>query len=159
MGFALVRALAALDHAGELKADTEFLDIPIVITSFLEWSSDLEEYGIEDEATAWRSHAAAYFQKGKFEADKGLAGTTKLIGEAEPTDEKELPKQMDKDPWKWSKLFKDFKKDHGTPKIGGTHFDITKMTRKERAGHAVDGKDPLKDISEKDLKEGNLNIA
>jgi hypothetical protein len=159
MGFALVRALAALDHAGELKADTEFLDIPIVITSFLEWSSDFEEYGIEDEATAWRSHAAAYFKKGRFEADKGLAGTAKLTEEAEPTDENELPKQTDKDPWKWSKLLKDFKKDHGTPKIEGTHSDITKMSRKECAGHAFDGKDPQKDIFEKDLNEGNLDIA
>jgi hypothetical protein len=33
------------------------------------------------------------------------------------------------------------------------------MSRKERAGHAFDGKNPLKDVAEKDLKEGNLDFA
>jgi len=158
MGFALVRALAALDYAEELKVDTTFIDIPIVITSFLEWSSDHPEYGIDDEAVEWRPHASAYFKKAKFETSKGIAGTEKLIEEAEPSDELKLPKKTEKDPWKWTKRLKDYKKDHG-PKIGGTKYDITKMTRKERAKHAFDDKDPLADVSEKDLKEGNLDFA
>jgi hypothetical protein len=33
------------------------------------------------------------------------------------------------------------------------------MSRKERASHAFDHKDPLADISDKDLKEGNLDFA
>jgi hypothetical protein len=52
MIFAFVRALTAINHAEEMKADTEFFGIPLVITSFLEQSSELEEYGIEDEAVA-----------------------------------------------------------------------------------------------------------
>ncbi|KAH7090730.1 hypothetical protein FB567DRAFT_626667 [Paraphoma chrysanthemicola] len=158
MGFTFVRALAALDHAGELKTDTAFLDIPIVITSFLEWSDDLPSYGIEGDALDWRSHAAAYFQKVKFDNEKGIATTAKLIEEAEPSDESDLTKKSGKDPWKWSKRLKEYKSNHG-PKIGGTKYDITKMSRKERASHAFDGKDPLADIPEKELKAGNLEFA
>ncbi|KAF2829727.1 hypothetical protein CC86DRAFT_367670 [Ophiobolus disseminans] len=158
MGFALLRALAALDHAEELKADTEFLDVPIVITGFLEWSSDLPAYGIDGEAVEWRPHAAGYFKQAKFKYSKGIAGTEKLIEEAEPSDETKLAKKTDKDPWKWTRRLKDYKSLHG-PKIGGTKYDITKMSRKERAKHAFDNKDPLADISEKDLKEGNLDLA
>jgi hypothetical protein len=33
------------------------------------------------------------------------------------------------------------------------------MTRKERAEHAFDGKNPLADVSDKDLKEGLLDFA
>lgn len=162
MGFALVRALAALDHADELKADSRFSDLPSVITSYLEWSSDHPGYGIDGEAVEWRPHAAAYFKKAKFEFSKGIAGTEKLIEEAEPSDGTELPKKTDKDPWKWAKRLKDYKSHYGVTaakKIGGTRYDITKMTRKERASHAFDGKDPLADVSEKDLKEGNLDFA
>ncbi|KAF2036205.1 hypothetical protein EK21DRAFT_83909 [Setomelanomma holmii] len=42
MGFALVRGFAALDHADQLKPDTGLFDVPIVITSMLDWSTDLE---------------------------------------------------------------------------------------------------------------------
>jgi len=35
-------------------------------------------------------------------------------------------------------------------------YDITKWTRKQRAKASFDGVDPLADVPEKDLKEGNL---
>jgi hypothetical protein len=34
--FNFLRALAALDHADEIRADTSFIDIPLVISSFQE---------------------------------------------------------------------------------------------------------------------------
>lgn len=158
MGSALLRALAALDSAEEINPESAFIDIPIVISSFLEWSSDLSDYGIEDDATAWRPHAAAYLKKGGFDLDKGVHGTAQLLEDAEPSDESKLPKKTEKDPWKWAKRLKDYKSAHG-PKIGGTKYDITKMSRKEKTSHAFDGKDPLKDVAEKDLKEGNLVLG
>jgi hypothetical protein len=45
------------------------------------------------------------------------------------------------------------------PTLGGTHYNITNMPRKMRASHAFDNKDPLEDMSDKDLKEGNLDFA
>jgi hypothetical protein len=79
MGSALIRALAALDHAEQLNIGTTYLDIPLVITSFLYWSSDLADYGIEGDATAWRPHAAAYFKKSRFDESKGITETAKLL--------------------------------------------------------------------------------
>jgi hypothetical protein len=159
MGYALLRALAALDHAEEMKPDTEFVDVPIVITSYLQWPSDLPVYGIEDEAVAWCAHAAAYFKKAKFEASKGVTGTKKLLEDIKASDEGKLPKKIVKDPWGWTKRLKEYKSQHGRPRIGGTHYDITRMTRRERAQHAFDKKDPLQDVSDKDLKKGNLDFV
>jgi hypothetical protein len=158
MGYALLTALASLDHAGELKADTTFIDIPFVVTSFLQWSSDLPEYGIDGEAVAWRPHAAAYFKKAKFDTSKGIAGTEKLIAKAKPTAEDKLPKSTEKNPWDWAKRLREYKSRHGKPKRGGTKYDITKMSRTERAGHAFNGKDLLADIPLKVLKEGGLDF-
>ena len=41
-------------------------------------------------------------------------------------------------------------------KIGGENYNTSKMTRQERASCAFDKKDPLADVSAKDLKEGNI---
>ncbi|KAF2130921.1 hypothetical protein P153DRAFT_395323 [Dothidotthia symphoricarpi CBS 119687] len=161
MGYALLRGLAAIDKASQLKPDSDFPDLPIVISSFLEWSKDLPDYGIEGDAVSWRPHAAAYFKKGKFDANKGVTSTAKLLEELEEegeVNEGELPNASTKDPWGWAKRLKEYKREHG-PKIGGTNYDITLMSRKERAKHAFKGVDPLKDVSEKDLKEGNLDFA
>lgn len=162
-GWALLRGLAALDAAGHLQSDTEFLDIPIVITSLLEFSKDLPDYGIEDEAVSWRPHAAAYLKKAKFAYEKGISNSKELLDGVKGASEAKLAKNTDKDPWGWDKMLKGYKQKHGTGKgagtIGGTKYDITKMSRKERASYAFDKKDPLADISDKDLKEGNLDLA
>ncbi|KAL1598729.1 hypothetical protein SLS60_007870 [Paraconiothyrium brasiliense] len=91
--------------------------------------------------------------------DKGISGTAKLLTKfrsdspANPSDNKGDNKG---DPWGWTQKFKKYKSDHG--KIGGTRYDITNMSRKERAGYAFDKKDPLQAFSAKDIKEGNLDI-
>lgn len=160
IGYALLRGLAALDSADELKPDTDFLDVPIVITSLLEFSDGLPDYGIEGDAVKWRPHAAAYFKKGKFSNEKGISNTEKILESAKGGSEAKLAKKTDKDPWGWNKMLTAYKRKHGKgSKIGGTNYDITKMTRKQRASHAFDKKDPLADVSEKDLKEGNLDFA
>ncbi|KAF9698365.1 hypothetical protein EKO04_003417 [Ascochyta lentis] len=162
VGYALLRGLAALDFADELKPDTSFPDIPIVITSLLEFSSDLPEYGIENKAVNWRPHAAAYFKKGNFPTEKGISNTEKILESASGGSEDELAKKTEKDPWGWGwdKMLKAYKQSHGSGgKIGGAKYDITKMSRKQRASHAFDKKDPLAGISDKDLKEGNLDLA
>lgn len=43
-------------------------------------------------------------------------------------------------------------------KLGGKHYDITQMSRSERAGFSFDGKDPLKEFSDKDIKSGVLVV-
>ncbi|KAF2175498.1 hypothetical protein K469DRAFT_756227 [Zopfia rhizophila CBS 207.26] len=150
-----------MDFIRELNPDSKFLDLPIIISSFLEWSDDLEKYGIEDDAIFWRSHAVEYFTKAALDPSKGVFGTDKLLEklkEAEDGYEEDTTGRSERDPWAWGKKLRRYKKSFGL-RIGGSSYDITKMTRKERAKYAFDGKDLLKDISEKDIKQGNLALA
>ncbi|KAF9734850.1 hypothetical protein PMIN01_07753 [Paraphaeosphaeria minitans] len=135
-GTALLSGLASIEEAGELKADSKFLDLGIVITSFLFWAKDHERYGIEDESVAWRAPAVAYFDRSGFGFDKGISGTEDLL-----------------------KKFRGNRRYSTSGKIGGTKHDITKMSRTERAGYAFDKKDPLRDVSAKDLREGLIEIG
>jgi hypothetical protein len=160
-GHVLLRGLAAIDNAGELKPDGRFLDVPVVITSFLEWSKDLPDYGLERKVIAWRADAAAYFKKGKYDASQGITTAQQLIEGVEGVDEGRIPAATKKDPWEWKQKLQLYKLYNAVPvgrghKIGGFNYDITRMTRAQRAQHAFDNEDPLKDVSEKDLKEGNL---
>ncbi|UPX15785.1 uncharacterized protein EKO05_0006224 [Ascochyta rabiei] len=50
VGYALLRGLASLNFAEELEPDTNCPNVPIAITSLLEFSNSLPDYGIEDEA-------------------------------------------------------------------------------------------------------------
>ncbi|KAF3052722.1 hypothetical protein E8E11_009669 [Didymella keratinophila] len=162
IGQALIRGLAALDSADQLKPDSDFPDIPIVITSLLQFSHGLEDYGIEG-GDKWRPHAAAYFNKSKFAPEKGISNTKDILETAKGGSEAKLPKKDAKDPWGWDKTLKAYKKQHGTGKgrgqIGGYKYDITRMSRKERASHAFDKKDPLADVSDKDLKERVIDFV
>jgi hypothetical protein len=61
-------------------------------------------------------------------------------------------------------MLKGYKKSYSTGTgrtrtIGGYKYDITRMPRAERASYAFDEKDPLADVSDKDLKEGNLDFV
>jgi hypothetical protein len=66
--------------------------------------------------------------------------------------------ELEKDPWHWNDKFKAYKKERH-PKMGGEHYDITKMSRADRASSSFTGKDPLAKIPLKDLKENLLDLA
>ena len=163
-GHALLRALAALDFAGHLKPDTEFLDIPVVITVLLEFTSDFPDYGLENTAISWRPHAAAYFKKGLFANEKGIFNTEKILESAPGGSEAQLAKRSDRDPWGWNARLRKYKQSYGTRTgrtmtIGGYKYDITRMPREKRASYAFDKRDPLADVSDRDLREGNLDFV
>ncbi|KAJ3158294.1 hypothetical protein HDU86_003003 [Geranomyces michiganensis] len=151
--------LIAIDQADELKPDGKFLDVPLVITMWLEWSKDLPQYGIGGEAVDWRPHAAAYFQKAKYDASKGISSAKKLLNEMKDVDEGAISPKTAKDPWGWKKELSTYKSSYAIKgKIGGTKHDITLMSRTQRAGYSFDHEDPLKDVPLKVLKEGNLDF-
>jgi hypothetical protein len=219
MGCALLAALAIIDTAGELRPDSRFLDLTLVIAYYLELSHDLPAYGIEGECVAWRREAVKYFKKGKLDPERGLAATKLRIEKLEQVDvydegsyeenigtinkavagnSAENPVTIDdsqankenanpkatgekpispppsakrkrglgntewkkdaKDAWKWADKFKKYKQGRA-PVMGGQKYDITKMSRADRAAAAFDGKDPLVDDSAKDLKDNALFLA
>jgi len=164
VGLAVLRALAALDFAGHLKPDTDFLDVPIVITSLLEFTSDFPDYGLKNTAISWRPHAAAYFKKGRFANERGVFNTEKILESAPGGSEAQLAKRSDRDPWGWNARLRNYKQSYGTRTgktrtIGGYKYDITRMSRAKRASYAYDKRDPLADVSDQDLREGNLDFV
>ncbi|CAI9632056.1 unnamed protein product [Alternaria burnsii] len=63
-----------------------------------------------------------------------------------------------KDPWHWNEKFNAYKERQGET-LGGEKYDITKMTRADRAAASFTGKDPLAKIPVKYLKENLLDEA
>lgn len=165
VGALLLCTLAAIDHTRELKPDGRLLDVPVVMTSFLEWSAEFEACGWDYEGDLeWRPPVVAYFKKGKYDASQGISTAQKRLDEVEEVYEGELAPASNKDPWDWKKKLQAYKIKHSVaggrvPKIGGTHYDITRISRAQREAYAFDHVDPLKDVSDKDLKEGNLVLG
>ena len=232
MGCALLTVLAAIEAAGELKPDSRFLDLAIVIAYYLELSHDLPAFGIEGQCVSWRKEAVNYFKKGSLDPEKGIfatklrldklakvgdvdddfahtngevekimTGTTSLekieaetaakasagssaenpvtILEDDDADKENAnPKAVgngkrkrgldnventrnakggDKDPLHWNDKFNAYK-DKRHPKMGGEHYDITKMSRADRAAASFTGKDPLADVPVKDLQANLLDL-
>lgn len=166
MGCALLTALSALEDAGELKADSKFRDLALCISGWLEFSDDLPAYGIDGDAVFWRPHAVAYFKKAGLPADKGITGTAKLLeklstpgdGDGKDDENQFKDKRSKKDPWAWAARLKAFKSNHGIATMK-SKYDITKMSKAERASHAFDKKDPLAGIPANVLRDGLLDLA
>lgn len=182
VGCALITALDAIEAAGELKRDSKFLDLPLVIGEYLEFTEELPDMGIEGECMMWRKEVVEYFKRGNLDALKGTFTTDMRIKQLEKADSNDVhpasrrtsganspptstgkrkrahTKSDSKDKWQWASKFKDYKKQEG-PAIGGQHYDITKMSKKERMEASFDGTDPLAGVPAKDLKENLLRLA
>ncbi|KAH7392682.1 hypothetical protein BKA66DRAFT_439397 [Pyrenochaeta sp. MPI-SDFR-AT-0127] len=101
------------------------------------------------------------------DANKENEGPNHKSDETTKNDEKETPgkkrkraakpKASENDPWGWNAKFKAYKKRQGS-RLGGQRYDITKMSRKDRAAAAYDGKDPLARFSLKDLREDCIDF-
>ncbi|KAI6088666.1 hypothetical protein F4821DRAFT_233488 [Hypoxylon rubiginosum] len=155
IGRAFVSVLNELDHAKLLKADSDIKDLGLVMTYYLYWVETLKGRGIELPS---RKEVVGYAKKAGIELKEvGLFGTEERVKELEKEGGKikALSGRAQPDRFDWKKKFKKFSKDY---KIGGEKYNILKMTREERAGYALDKKDPLAHLSDKDLQEGNVRI-
>ncbi|KAI2468353.1 hypothetical protein F4781DRAFT_432475 [Annulohypoxylon bovei var. microspora] len=159
IGRALLTSLNELDRAKMLKADSDIKDLGLVITFYIYWTYDhrgLQNYGID---LPFRKEAIAYAKKagvdlkeaGCFDTDGKVKALEKELGK--PI--KPLSGSPKSDRWDWKKKFKKFSKDY---KMGGEKYNILKMSRKERASHAFDKKDPLADIPDKAIEEGTVRV-
>ena len=145
-------------------------------------SNGLPAYGIEDGdgEIGWRKSTAAYAKNagidleatGCYAVSKGLEDDLKKVKPlkvVKKTGRWQLPKHVRKALHTYSLLYTDstlqmtkYKKHggfHGFRPYDIPGHDITKWSRKERAKWNFDKKDPLADISEKDLKEGNIMLG
>ncbi|KAI1777109.1 hypothetical protein F4818DRAFT_409176 [Hypoxylon cercidicola] len=155
IGRALVSVLNEFDHAKLLKADSDIKDLGLIMTYYLYWIDTLKGRGLE---LPFRKEVVAYAKKAGIDLkEAGLFGTEERVKELEKEvgKIKALSGKAQPDRWDWKKKFRKFSKDY---KIGGEKYNILKMTREERAGYALDKKDPLAQFSDKDLLEGNVRI-
>ncbi|KAI0113214.1 hypothetical protein F4814DRAFT_338994 [Daldinia grandis] len=156
VGRALLTVLNELDRAKMLKADSEIKDLGLIMTFYLYWVEDLE---IPDLELPYRKEVVGYAKKAGIDLSlAGCYGTDekiKALERAAGGKIKPIPGAPKTDRWDWKKKFKKFSKEY---KIGGERFNILKMSRDERAGYAFDKKDPLADISDKALQEGNVRV-
>ncbi|KAK3658006.1 hypothetical protein LTR56_000786 [Elasticomyces elasticus] len=156
-GRMFLTALEAVEREGELKTDSRFRDLGLVMSLSLKWSADLLQYGMSEEGQCdWRRDVVAYAKT----AGVDLAGTW-----ASAEARKAIEEFKDVEPvqagdaeatqWQWPETFKEL----GGDKRGfGTHnqYDITKWTRQERAAKCYKGKDPLADVPVKILKNDGI---
>jgi hypothetical protein len=168
IGTAFLAMLNLLDRAGQLKADSDFKDLALVMAltlSFTVYWTDIE--------VGWHIQVIKYAQDNDIDlANSGYSGSKKFISK-QPLDviKNELkfpPRSTDR--WQFKRNFKDHLQSYGprsmfdpmrrrAGKLGGTSFDITKFSSEERMRFAFDHMDPLAGFSEKDLESGMLQLG
>lgn len=177
VGRAFISMLHLLDLAGQLKADSDFRDLSLVMSLYLSWSREqmaLSEIvgDLDDDydGDQWDERVVLYAKKGGLDlVANGCCGTESRLNAVNEEFEanersKTLKPSKTADRWKWSKTFKDFKSEHGifTSRCvppGAPDWDIMKWPRELRARFNFDGVDPLAKFSDAELKSGNLVLG
>ncbi|KAI1258102.1 hypothetical protein MGN70_001148 [Eutypa lata] len=155
-----VTVLNELDQANLLKSDSRIKDLGLVMACFLQWSDIQEEFGAtgDEGGVDLPKEIIAYAKKAGIDLKNvGLHGIKEKLEQHGYDAVEPLSGNAKADRWAWKKKFTAFKKDNGI--TAGEKYNILKMSRKERASYAFDKKDPLKSVSEKDLREGNIMPA
>lgn len=163
IGIAFIESLHELDRAKLLIPNSTIKDLGLVMSIYLDWGHDFEDYGVEEDDLMWRKHVLSYVKKAGIDiVQEGCAGMTKTLEVYEniyPT----IPALEDVEGkltrWKWRKFYQEYRKYyHGRRRLGGEEFNVLKMDRRRRAKYAFDEKDPLANFSDKDLEEGRVLI-
>ncbi|WPA98534.1 uncharacterized protein RHO25_003146 [Cercospora beticola] len=157
VGRTILTALDAVQQVGQLKKDSVFKDLGVVMASFFsapsaEWA-DIELVLDDVSETNWREAIVAYALKADIDLHHvGVADVEGTLG-------KELPRPIEdnnKD-WKLSSSLDSYWGYHmSRPIRGGKSFNICQWTRQERAKWHFDHEDPLKDFPEDVIKSGEL---
>lgn len=156
--------LNELNRAGHLKPNSKFQDLALLMGLVLKWSDGQEDYGYDPEDLEWRNSVVAYAKKGGIDLTTiPLLGAQKLV---EGVKDNEIPAKVKADQWdiknkvcrkltlhlyharRNTNTFAQYKgheaargtqqRANGKPKLGGTQYDITKMSSEERASYNFD---------------------
>ncbi|KAI0377009.1 hypothetical protein F5Y04DRAFT_192299 [Hypomontagnella monticulosa] len=157
IGRALVAVLNEIDRAKMLKGSSDIKDLGLVVSFYIYWADSLKSHGQNFEVP-YRKEAVAYAKKAGVDLNAaGCFGTEEKVKalEKEVGRIKSLSGSPRSDRWEWRRKFKKFSKEN---KIGGEKYNILRMSRTQRASFTVDKKDPLADVSDKALQEGNVRV-
>ncbi|KAK5682264.1 hypothetical protein LTS10_005390 [Elasticomyces elasticus] len=150
-------ALEAVEREGELKAESRFRDLGLVMSLNLKWCADLLQYGIGEEGQCdWRKEVVGYAKAAGVDLTEAWASAEarKAIEEFKHVEAIQAGGGK-ATKWEWPKTFKELggeKRGFGT----NNQYDITKWTRQERAAKCYKGKDPLADVPVKILKSDGI---
>ena len=105
IGCAFVTMLEIVLKAKELKADSRFRDLGLVISLFLNWADGQEDYGTPDEEMEWRALLVLYVNNAGIDIEAtGCNGIGKVFKRLEDENEDaELPSTSKADPYEWAK--------------------------------------------------------
>ncbi|KAK5732197.1 hypothetical protein LTR17_010774 [Elasticomyces elasticus] len=157
-GRMFLTALEAVEREGELKAESRFRDLGLVMSLNLKWSADLLQYGIGEEVQCnWRKDVVAYGKAAGVDLTEAWASAEARKAVEDFRDVEAIQAGGGKaTKWEWPKTFKELggeKRGFGT----NNQYDITKWTRQARAAKCYKGKDPLANVPVKILKsDGQL---
>ncbi|KEQ61358.1 uncharacterized protein M437DRAFT_27548, partial [Aureobasidium melanogenum CBS 110374] len=172
LGFMLLAGLNRIDQEGELKPDSKYKDLSLVMSLWARVADDLGgdtddpfdgvkgggDSSLGDYAgfsLLWFRYLLALAKEAGIPI-KGVTHIDDKVDEWLSQIEGKVklpPKKADRFGWKTK--FSKYTKSYGAGgKIGGEQFKITKWTRQERKKHAFDNEDPLTDEQIKALKDG-----
>ena len=146
----LLSTLNKLEEAQLLKPDGPVKDLELVLSLYFHWwPTYSENLDVED----LLEKVNAYANKAGLKLDK-LYNIKETIDEYPESNmnkkERDLVRAGPKeDKFKFKKSWNAYVKRHGSRGIvGGTDYDITKMTKKERIKFSFDGQDPMDRVIE-----------
>jgi hypothetical protein len=153
IGCALLTALSAIDRIGQLKPDSRFLDLALVIGYYLELSHDLPAFGIDVSCMSWRKEAGLLFKKGKLDSQRGLFDTDCRLttpdakpanlepansdDETEDEDDSVSPQLQGgkgSDLWDWSSSMRKYREKYGDAMISLWEYEPVPLSSPKRAG-------------------------
>ena len=82
IGCAVLTMLNRLDLAGKLKPDSDFKDISLVMSLFLEFAHDLSDNMDALDDVPWNQHLVSYAKRNKIKLS-GMAGVENRVAELE----------------------------------------------------------------------------
>ena len=111
IGCAFVTLLDALDRAGQLKEDSEFRDLGLVMSIYLDWSEGMPGYGIDTEIMVddedgldWRELIVVYSKKAGIDLSaRGCHSVTKCLEDVDMAELGALKGKAKAGRWKWNK--------------------------------------------------------
>jgi hypothetical protein len=160
VGIAVLSMLHRLEQAKLLTPVSAIKNLPFILSLILKAAEALEDvmdYGDEmpiqiKQGETWPDSVVAYAKHHGIELSDttGVSGTSALVEKFNDMEYDEFPAAKNKksvdDRWGFKDLYKKFVTLYGpwkTKSIGGNHFDITKIPKRDRIGASYEGMDPL----------------
>jgi len=168
IGKAFLNMLHLLEQEDQLKPDSEYKDLSLIMSMWLGIASTFSDCMdlYEDGSQPWPEHIVTYSKKHNVDISVTVRADEMVL--IHDDGKEELPKKKGKptpDRWAFKRALKNLRTVYGSSRIifgrhatrmtfSGDGYDITKWSRKERAEHSFDKKDPLPDEIVRALERG-----